>query len=161
MPAFKDKQNREWELVVDVPMCRAVKALGVNILDLNSDPIAKLKGDPLLLADVLWKMCAAQAEEKTVSQDDFQGSLGGVEFDSAIEALKEAVIGFHPASKHAAIRAQFEHNDQVQNDGVDVAVDSLKLRRVEIQQAMRTAANNEFDRLLTDITHREPSNGRP
>jgi len=156
MSTFKDKQGREWTIALDVPLCRETQKLGVDFLNLKVDPIAKVSMDPLLLADVLWACCKSQASSLEITQDDFQKSLGGDEFDAAIASIKEAIVHFRPESQRAAVLEQLKQNEKVQSEGFDLAISKIETDRPRIRAAMQKLVDKEFDNIIAGLESSVP-----
>jgi hypothetical protein len=97
MKTFTDNAGREWQVAINVASLKRAKSLaGVDlntVLD-GGDLLGRLMGDACLLGDVLWAVCAQDAERKNVNQADFQTALGGDSLDRGMEALLAELVGF-------------------------------------------------------------------
>jgi hypothetical protein len=96
MATFKDNENREWTLYIDIQAARDIrKQLGVDILDIV-DGLNRIAADPVLLVDVLWMLVAQQAERLQISDEDFGRSLRGEAIEVACDAFMDALTDFSP-----------------------------------------------------------------
>ena len=151
MTTFKDRQGREWNLVLDIPTCRSAKKLGVDLIDMKVDAIGKLAAEPLLLVDLLWNMCREQAESSQVTEEQFQKGMGGDAIDASLKAIKETVVEFFPESKRDGIRSVHAHHEKLQQDGEIVAVEKMVAKREKILATMNKLADEEIDKLLGQL----------
>ena len=113
MTTFTDKQKKTWSLELTVGSARRVKnETGVNLLNMISlEPdgkastaeLEKLIEDPFALVNVLFTLCAKQAEESGVSGEDFAERFDADVIMAATNALIEEIINFSPAAKRRAL----------------------------------------------------------
>lgn len=103
MATFRDSQNREWKLSINLRVlgeCR--EHYGVDLGQAMGSP-EKLSeliyGDPERLGRVLWVMVDRQAKEQGVSPEEFSESFDGLTLEQATTALMLAVADFFPRSK--------------------------------------------------------------
>lgn len=115
MPKFTDKEGREWNIYVDIPVARKIrKLLDVDILDLTVS-LPKLAADPILLCDVLYVICSDQADQKEVTDENFGAALFGEPIEAAGDALVEALINFTPPRQQKILRNMREISLKVQD----------------------------------------------
>ena len=113
MTTFTDKQKKTWSLELTVGSARRVKnETGVNLLNMISlEPdgkastaeLEKLIEDPFALVNVLFTLCAKQAEEGGISGEDFAERFDADVIMAATNALIEEIINFSPAAKRRAL----------------------------------------------------------
>ena len=113
MTTFNDKQKKTWSLELTVGSARRVKnETGVNLLNMISlEPdgkastaeLEKLIEDPFALVNVLFTLCAKQAEEGGISGEDFAERFDADVIMAATNALIEEIINFSPAAKRRAL----------------------------------------------------------
>ena len=104
MPTFTDTEARTWTLSLNVTTAKRLKAQGLDLIDALDDALERLIGDPMLLADTLWSLCQTQAKERDIDEEAFGSALGGDSIDQATTALLEAIAGFFPSHRRAAMR---------------------------------------------------------
>src|SRR4051812_25554865 len=98
MRSFKDKERRDWELVVDVGQIKRVRDLvKVDLYRIDTES-ERLFGDPVLLVDTLYVLCKTQCESRKFTDEDFGRGLDGDSLHEASNAVMDAVIDFFPSS---------------------------------------------------------------
>lgn len=100
MRTFADNAGRTWTIAVNVAALKAVRGrLQLDIfklLDEGAKGLAQLLGDPIQLVDVLFVLCAEEAEKRSVSDEDFGRGMGGDALNLAAEALMGELVDFFP-----------------------------------------------------------------
>jgi hypothetical protein len=103
---FKDKDGKEWPVVVDVTAVRDVrKILGVDLLtladgeDVADSLIIRVLAEPVLLVDILFVLCREAAEAADISDRDFGRRMGGDCLDQAADALLAEIVDFFPNAR--------------------------------------------------------------
>ena len=104
MSQFTDTQGRTWTLAITVADAKRLRAQGLDLIDALDDALERLIGDPMLLADTLWSLCRTQAHDRDIDEEAFGSALGGDSIDQATTALLEAIAGFFPSHRRAAMR---------------------------------------------------------
>lgn len=156
MAKFTDRHSREWQIDLDAPTLRKIKSEhGIDLVELKSDPIAQLASNPLLLADVAWSLCRAQAGEQTI--DDFQCGLGGEENTRLLDAIAEAVVNFFPVGRQSFAASQLAQNADLQRKAEESAIRQMNDPKTtaKILQAMQTASEKEMNRILASLDDTE------
>lgn len=129
---FTDNTNRQWILEINVPLRRQV--LIDTKFDLfavvEPEQLARLE-DPELLVEVLYSLCAEQADKNGVTPAQFGRSLVGDAIDSASEALMEAIADFFPRRRRTLMRAALAKGtalaDQMLSQTLD-KIDQLEMK---------------------------------
>ena len=105
MRTFVDNAGRTWTVSITVDSIKRVKGLlGVNLLDaVGGDLLEKLVGDPVLLCDVVFALCKPQAEQASVSDEDFGRSMAGDAIERATTALLEDLVDFFPGLRRSLL----------------------------------------------------------
>lgn len=98
MQTFEDDKGREWTVDVNPWTLGRVKDnTGVLLTALVEDDNAVLRilyNDPVMVGDILWRLCEDQAEDRGVSLKDFSYSIAGDAFGKARDAVVEATVDF-------------------------------------------------------------------
>jgi hypothetical protein len=141
MHKFRDNQDREWPVVVDVNTVRDVRStLGVNLLALadgegNEDGlIVRVMADPVLLVDILYVVCkrALDAATPPVTDREFGEALGGDSIDLATDALLAEIIDFFPnARDRERARKALEIVKGIMNKAADVLDAKLDPEKID------------------------------
>lgn len=114
MQIFKDRDGREWQVVLNVFQMKRVRAaLGVdliNVIELDKDGqvrvdmIDKIANDPCLLVDILWVLVQDQARTLNVTDEQFGTALAGDAIESATKAFLDELVDFSPARSASSCR---------------------------------------------------------
>ena len=114
MRTFNDNAGRTWSLTLSVWTVKKVRdLLGVDLLDLGGESatgssdkkpglLFRLIADPVLLVDVLYVVCRDQADEASVSDEQFGRAMGGDAIDAATKAFLEELADFTPSPRDRA-----------------------------------------------------------
>ncbi len=98
---FVDNLRRRWCLKLDGPRLREVKQRdGVDLV--SDDGWRQVDADLLVAAGVLWTLCRDQANQRGLSERDFQRGFPGAAIKHATAALAAAVASFFPTEQQLA-----------------------------------------------------------
>ncbi|MCY2977256.1 MAG: hypothetical protein NTU79_01145 [Planctomycetota bacterium] len=105
MKTFSDNAGRTWTLAINVDAVRRVRSIvNVDLLEaVEGKLIEKLVGDPILLCDVIYVICKPEADQRSVSDEDFGRSMAGDAIDHATTSLLEELVDFFPKSRRALL----------------------------------------------------------
>jgi len=122
MHSFTDNEGREWHLVVTVNDVRRLrKLLGVDLVEVVTGDLAgQLRSDVVLLCDVIYALCAGQAERAGVTDEEFGRALAGEVIDDATRALLEELADFFPGRRGKALRAMIERIDRLEEMALEL-----------------------------------------
>jgi hypothetical protein len=136
MKCFKDNQNRNWTIVVNVAAVKRVRSLlDINLLDVvklddknkpNVDLLEQLASDPVLLCDVIYCICKPDADAQNISDEDFGNAMGGDAIEHATTALLEELVDFFPEAKRLVLR-------KLMNAGEKVKLQMEKALKLELE----------------------------
>ena len=132
MTTFNDKQKKTWSLELTVGSARRVKnETGVNLLNMISlEPdgkastaeLEKLIEDPFALVNVLFTLCAKQAEESSVSGEDFAA------------AKRRALTKFYQTAQRIAAEQEKELEKILNDENLDEKIEEeMKKSYTELQ----------------------------
>ncbi|RIK72136.1 MAG: hypothetical protein DCC68_26745 [Planctomycetota bacterium] len=139
MPSFKDTNGREWLVTLNVAQVKRVRErLGVNLADLQEGNLLTRLADPVLLVDVLFVLVQPQADENSVTDEQFAASLGGDTLSAASTALLEALCDFFPLPTRLMLRKVLAQTQARQADAVTkIETDGDELIRTALDKAMK------------------------
>lgn len=144
MKVFKDNAGREWTVELNVAALKRVKSLtGVDLLGvLDGTLVERLIRDPVLLCDVVYAVCKPQADERSVTDEDFGRAMAGDAIEHATEALLEELVSFCPSPRDRAnlgrvLKATRDVMDKAR-DIVEAKLDSGELEKAA-EQALEEA----------------------
>lgn len=103
MPKFTDNRGREWVVDLNVTTAKTVRKLAnvdlLKILEGDSELLARLATDPILLVDVIYVLCKDQADKAGISDEEFGRAMAGDAIDGAARALQESLVLFPRSPK--------------------------------------------------------------
>ncbi|MBI5864320.1 MAG: hypothetical protein HZB38_07420 [Planctomycetes bacterium] len=99
MKTFTDSAGRTWTIAVTVDAIKRVEGLikGVNLANLTAgDPplLTRLETDVVLLCDVIFALVKPQADQLSVTDEEFGKAMGGDAIMAAHDAFWEELTGF-------------------------------------------------------------------
>jgi hypothetical protein len=105
MRTFNDNAGRTWTLAINVDAIRRVRSIvNVDLLEaVEGKLIEKLVGDPILLCDVIYVICKPEADQRSITDEDFGRSMAGDAIDHATTSLLEELVDFFPKSRRALL----------------------------------------------------------
>lgn len=105
MRTFNDNAGRTWTLAINVDAVRRVRSIvNVDLLEaVEGKLIEKLVGDPILLCDVIYVICKPEADQRSITDEDFGRSMAGDAIDHATTSLLEELVDFFPKSRRALL----------------------------------------------------------
>lgn len=103
MHTFKDNGGREWTIEINVSTLKRVRGLtGTDLMQVVEGAgglIERLIRDPVLLCDVVYAVCKPEADQKSVSDEDFGRAMAGDAIEQATAALLEELVSFCPSPR--------------------------------------------------------------
>jgi hypothetical protein len=135
MKVFKDNAGREWTVEINVAALKRVKSLTeVDLLGvLDGTLVERLIRDPVLLCDSVYAICKPQADERSVTDEDFGRAMAGDAIEHATAALLEELVSFCPSPRDRAnlgrvLKATREVMDKAR-DMVEARLESGELEK--------------------------------
>ncbi len=150
MKTFSDNAGRTWTLAINVDAVRRVRSIvNVDLLEaVEGKLIEKLVGDPILLCDVIYVICKPEADQRSVSDEDFGRSMAGDAIDHATTSLLEELVDFFPKSRRALLTKALGKFRQLETKAiqlVDKQLDDPKLEEKvlgQLQQRLSEPMNS-------------------
>lgn len=126
--SFSDRRDREWTIVLDVALCRDVKAqLGVDLANwADGKASAKLWSDDAALVDVLWLLLKEQAADRAVDEREFARSLNGDVLAEGLKAIEDAVVNFTRPDRRDLVRKIAEKSGDVTTAAIQRATEEVE-----------------------------------
>ncbi len=139
MKTFRDNAGRTWSVCLNISAIKRVRDLaGVDLLEaVGGRLLEKLTTDPVLLCDVLYAVCRDEAENKSVSDEDFGCALAGDAVEHATTALLEELVDFFPQARRQVLGKALEKMKALQERALKVA--NTRLDSPELERAMEQA----------------------
>lgn len=143
MPTFKDTAGREWSVEITFGTVKRVKALlAIDLMEPQEGTpplITQLGTDVQKLIDVVWVILKPQADQASVTVDEFIEALGGEASIAATDAFWERWENFFQSRrethKAAAIRGQREilkKHTEKHRLAIVAAMDQVEKRMEEV-----------------------------
>lgn len=139
MKTFKDNEDRQWSVAINVDAIKRVKSLlDVDLLGLVDGGMQQLVTDPILLCDVVYAVCKPEADSKDITDEQFGRAMAGDAIDDATTALLEETIDFFPKRRRDLL-----HKALVKLRDVETAAHEVVGQRLDSPELKR-----EIDQLL-------------
>lgn len=107
MAAFKDRNGREWPLVIVFGMLPGLRKRGLDLDTLTDESFSLLRyhTGPTDFVDLLWYVVSSAARaDEIASREDFDWGLDWEALERAADALVEAILDFRFRRLAAVIR---------------------------------------------------------
>lgn len=104
MKQFTDNAGRAWTVEINVAALKRVKSLaGVDLLEvLDGGLIERLIRDPVLLCDALYAACKPEADQRSITDEEFGRAMAGDAIEDATGALLDEIVSFCPSPRDRA-----------------------------------------------------------
>lgn len=133
MASFKDMQGREWQVNINIGLVKKLQAASINILEMDKgEPplMQRLATDIVLIVDMLYVLCQAEAEKRSVNPEQFAEALGLDSIQPAREALMQALSDFFRCLKRNDVVKILKKQDELLEQAIVKAgeeIDNLDL----------------------------------
>ena len=98
MKTFKDTEDREWTVEINVTAVKRVKSLtGINIAAVSEGLFTDLASDPAMLCDVIFALIKPQADMAGVTDEQFGTAMRGDSIHHATMAFLDELVNFTPS----------------------------------------------------------------
>jgi len=146
MKNFKDSDGKVWNVLLTVGTAKRVRdELDLDLVNAaDGSAIEKLIEDPILLFDVLYVICKAQAEKAGINNAEEWGMLirDGDVIEEATAAFLEALTDFFPAPRRAILTKALAKMKKLEAMGMEMM--DKKLDSDELEQAMVKALGEKY-----------------
>ncbi len=141
MKTFSDNAGRSWTIALNVGALKRVRALcDVDLMAaVEGKLVERLVSDPVLLCDVLYAVCKAEADVKGISDEEFGQALSGDAIDAATTALLEELVDFFPKRRREVLRTALAKMNALQEKSVQAAM--VFLQGPELDRRVEDAIN--------------------
>jgi hypothetical protein len=152
MASFKDRKGNEWQVQLDAPMIEEIRDdHGISLVNLDSDPLLKLRNDPMVLVACVSVICRDQQKERGLTPMDFAKVLPSPP-DAMLDAVRDAVIGFFPSGRALHVREVLAKFDQMGAKTDEIA--QAKMAQVMDDPKVMTAINRQADQVIAEAIQR-------
>jgi len=135
--SFRDSENLQWDIAVDVVTIKRVRdALDVNLLELANEEskLPERFNDPVFCVDVLYVLCRDQADSRNIDDIAFGRALTMDAIEEASDALMEGVVDFFRRDVRIAYRKVLDATRRV--------------RKAQAKKLMEAMESPDLDRML-------------
>ena len=139
MKTFNDNSGRVWSVSLNVDAIKRVRTLvDIDLMQaVGGKLLERLTTDPVLLCDVLYAVCKAEADAKNVTDEEFGRALAGDAIDAATTALLEELVDFFPQAKRRVLGKAMGKLKTLQARALEVA--EMRLDSADLDEAMEKA----------------------
>ena len=143
MPQFTDKQGQSWSVNLDPVIADEIKQdHGIELVNLNQDPMLKLRSDPMVLVSVMLVICRDEREKRSLTREQFLKLLP-FPSDQMLTAVEESIVSFFPTGRASHVR---EVLASYANMGVKTdELTTVKMQAVMADPRTMTAISNRAD----------------
>ena len=127
MHRFTDNAGRTWVVGITVDSIKRVRALtGLDLLQaIDGKMLETLLADPIKLCDCLYACCKPQADEASISDEDFGRAMAGDALEQGTTALLEDLVDFFPQRRRDLLRGALAKLREVEAKALDLAAKRL------------------------------------
>ena len=147
MRTFKDNQDREWNLAINVDAVKRVRSLlNVDLLDVTDGKLLeRIASDEVLMVDLVYVLLKPEADAREITDEDFGRAMAGDAIDRAYEAFLEELTDFfrNPARRELLKKALRKLGD-LEAKVLAVADERLESGELEakLEEALRTSGSS-------------------
>ncbi len=104
MAQFTDKKGQAWSIDLDPVIADEIKQdHGIELTNLSSDPLLKLRTDPAVLYSVILVICREEMKERNLTREQFL-KLVPMPPDPILTGIEESIVNFFPTGRHSHVR---------------------------------------------------------
>ena len=107
MSSFKDTMGREWQLNINVAAMRRARAYDID-LSLAVQQLNKFFMDDVFFVDAIWAIVKPLADEKGITQEQFESAFDGAITEQAREALWVALGAYYDTGRSEFLKKAVE-----------------------------------------------------
>ncbi len=146
MASFTDRKGNAWTVQLDAPTIEEIREdHKIDLVNLESDPLLKLRNEPMVLVACVSTICRDQAAELKLSPMEFAKLMPSPP-DAMLDAVRDAVIGFFPSGRALHVREVLAKFDQMAAKVDEIA--ETKMAQVMANPKVMSAIDKQADRLI-------------
>jgi hypothetical protein len=143
MPQFTDKKGTSWAVSLDPVIADEIKQdHGIEIVNLNQDPMLKLRSDPMVLVSVMLVICRDERESRGLTREQFMKLLP-FPSDQMLTAVEEAIVSFFPTGRASHVREVLASYANMGSKTDELT--TVKMQAVMADPRTMTAISNRAD----------------
>lgn len=158
MPQFTDKKNQVWQVNLDPIIADEIKQdHGIEIVNLNHDPMLRLRSEPAVLFAVMLVICRDEMIERNLTREQFLKLLP-LPPDAMLKAIEESIVNFFPTGRASHVREVLTEFSNVARKTDELT--TAKMRAVmadpRTDRAINERADQEITKALESLTSSPP-----
>ena len=154
MSSFKDKTGQEWTVSLDPVIADEIKQKHqIEIVNLEKDPMLKLRVDPMNLVAVMYLICQEQIQARSLTPEKF-AKLLPFPPDSMLTAIEEAIVNFFPTGRHSHVQevlASYANMGQ-KTDALTTAKMRSVMDNPQTMKLLSAKADREIETAIKNLT---------
>lgn len=154
MPSFTDKKNQTWQVNLDPVLADEIKQdHGIEIVNLNQDPMVKLRSDPMVLVSVILVLCREEREARNLTREQFLKLLP-FPSDQMLTAVEESIVSFFPTGRASHVREVLASYASmgVKTDELTTAKMQAVMSDPRTMAAINQKADQEIEKAMQSMT---------
>jgi len=158
MPQFTDKKNQTWQVEIDPVMAEEINQdHQIEIVNLERDPMLKLRSNPATLFAVMLVICRDQIAEKNLTREQFLKLLP-MPTDSILEAVQKAVVNFFPSGRHSHVQEVLTSYAEMGTKTDELATAKMRgvIQNPLVMKKINEAADREIGIAIEKMNPDEP-----
>jgi len=151
MATFKDSEDTDWKVNIDVPETFRIKAeFKIDLLTEGpSGQIFRTLADTGTALALLADICRVQISERDLDTNGFFRRCTGDAMERALSALREAIIELFPSSQAETMRATWQKIESLQKRVSDSQMERLNGKKAdEALEKIMGASDQQLDVIL-------------
>ena len=155
MGSFQDNQGRSWSIALTIGAVKRIRSdLHVDVIDLREDTFLQLVNDAVLMNDLIWILCQAQAKDRNVNEEDFAEAIKGGPASEAIGMVLEAIPDFFHAQKRDLIRKAVAKAKMMREKAEIMTTEVIEDATLDdkLIAGMKAGIEREIQNILTQLT---------
>jgi len=146
MASFKDRKGSVWSVELDAPTIEEIRAdHGLNLASLETDPLLRLRNEPLVLIACASVICRDEMKERSLTEMEFMKLLPRPP-DDVLNAIRDAVIGFFPSGRASHVREVLAKFDQMATKTDEIA--ESKIAQLMTDPKVMAAIDQKADQVI-------------
>jgi hypothetical protein len=153
MASFKDKNGQEWTVSLDPVIADEIEQKHkIQIVNLQEDPLLKLRTDPMTAVAVLYLICQDQVNQKDMTPAQFAKCLPFPP-DEWLKAIEESIVSFFPTGRASHVREVLASyaNMGSKTDALTTAKIQSVINDPILAQKLSDKADIEIDRAMQKL----------
>ena len=158
MAQFTDRSGQQWQVILDPVLADEIKqAHGIEVTNLEKDPMLRLRTDPMMLVAVIAILCQDQIQQRSLTPQQF-AKLLPFPPDEMLTAVEAAIVNFFPTGRHSHVREVLASYTAMsaKTDELTTAKMSAVIQDPATSRALSNMADAEIAKAMKKLTDSPP-----